>query len=291
VGRPGFWDYPENAQQIIQQFKLLNALLKPFKDLEAAVADLGALAELCDEDASLEGELGAEVPKVERQLAAIELIATLTGPHDASNAYLVIQAGAGGTEACDWAQMLLRLYARWAERHGYGSEVISRRRIEEGRIYSATLRIVGDYAHGRLQGEAGVHCLVRATPSETHPLRLTSCATVDVLPEAGGPIELGIRLEDIRRDTFRLGGLDLQSAFKVESGVRFIHVPTGITAESICERSAHKMGEHALNLLKAKLYRVMAQKPGPTPRSSTMRRESESGASPSGTTPCGRTRW
>ncbi|HKI35637.1 MAG TPA: PCRF domain-containing protein, partial [Gemmataceae bacterium] len=206
MGQPNFWDNPEKAQQLIQQLKPLNTLLKPFDDLESSVGDVGALTELAGEDASLDPELDQELGKVEKSLEDFELRAMLSGPHDASNAYLTIQAGAGGTEACDWAQMLMRLYARWAERHGYQTEIIDELRNEEAGIRSATLSIKGDYAYGNLQSEAGVHRLVRISPFDSNARRQTSFAAVEVLPEIEGTINIEIRPEDLKRDTFRSGG-------------------------------------------------------------------------------------
>src|SRR5205809_201728 len=155
MGQPNFWDHPEKAQQLIQQLKPLNGVLKPFEDLEVAGGDLKALVELCDEDASLEPELEAELGKLEHRFGDFELQTMLSGPQDASNAYLKIQAGTGGTEACDWAQMLMRMYARWAERHGYQVEIIDELRNDEAGIRSATLRVVGEYAYGTCRATRG----------------------------------------------------------------------------------------------------------------------------------------
>lgn len=260
MGQPNFWDNPDKAQQTIQQLKPLNGILKPFEDLETAVGDLKALAELSEEDASLEAELEPELARVEAQLDDFELQSMLSGPQDASNAYLKIQAGTGGTDACDWAQMLLRLYARWAERHGYKADIIDELRNEEAGIRIATLHIVGDYAYGRLQGEAGVHRLIRISPFDANARRQTSLAAVDVVPEIEGTIEIDIRPEDLKRDTFRSGGPGGQHQNKTESGVRYTHLPTGIAAESRSERSQHKNDQMALSLLKAKLYRIEEQK-------------------------------
>jgi peptide chain release factor 2 len=260
MGQPGFWDNPEKAQQIIQQLKPVNALLKPYEELDAAVHDLQALAELATEDASLDDELAAELARLEKLLEDFELQALLSGPQDASNAFLRIQAGTGGTEACDWAQMLMRMYARWAEEHGYQAEIVDELRNEEAGIRSATLRIVGDYAYGNLQSEAGVHRLVRISPFDANARRQTSFAAVDVMPEIDGTIEIEIRSDELERQTFRSGGPGGQHQNKTESGVRYIHKPTGIAAESRSERSQHKNDAVALNLLKAKLYRIEEQK-------------------------------
>src|SRR5262245_41206189 len=161
MGQPNFWDNQEKAQQIIQQLKPLNELINPFDALAARAEDLNVLCELCAEDASLEGELERELHAVEKKLAELDLRAMFTGSQDGSNAFLKISAGTGGTEACDWAQMLLRMYTRWAERNGYQLELIDELRNDEAGIRSATVAIRGDYAYGHLQSETGVHRLVR----------------------------------------------------------------------------------------------------------------------------------
>jgi peptide chain release factor 2 len=260
MGRPNFWDNPEKARQTIQQLKPLNGLLKPYEELEAEAGDLQALAELCEEDDALEGELSEALERFQKDFDEFELRSMLSGPQDASNAYLKIQAGTGGTEACDWAQMLLRMYARWAERHGYQAELIDELRNEEAGIRSATLHVKGDYAFGHLQSETGVHRLVRISPFDANARRQTSFAAVDVLPEIEGTIEIDIRPEDLKRDTFRSGGPGGQHQNKTESGVRYTHLPTGIAAESRTERSQHKNDANALALLKAKLYQIEEQK-------------------------------
>jgi peptide chain release factor 2 len=260
MGQPTFWDNPEKAQEIITQLKPLNGLLKPFEDLTAVGGDVQALAELSEEDASVDSELEQELGKIERKLEEFELRSMLSGSQDASNAFLRIQAGTGGTEACDWAQMLMRMYARWAERHGYQVEIVDELKNEEAGIRSATLRVVGDYAFGNLQSEAGVHRLVRISPFDPNARRQTSFAAVDVMPEIEGAIEIEIRSDELRRDTFRSGGPGGQHQNKTESGVRYTHLPTGIAAESRSERSQHKNDDNAMKMLKAKLYRIEEQK-------------------------------
>ncbi len=260
MGQPNFWDNPEKAREVIAQLKPLNGLLKPYEELETIAGDVQALVELSDEDASLESELERELTPFEKRLDDFEMRAMLDGPQDASNAYLRIQAGTGGTEACDWAQMLLRLYARWAERHGYEVEIVDELPNEEAGIRNATLHVMGDYAYGNLQGEAGVHRLVRISPFDANARRQTSFAAVDVIPEIEGTIEIEIRSDELRRDTFRSGGPGGQHQNKTESGVRYTHLPTGIAAESRSQRSQHKNDEMALKMLKAKLYQVEEQK-------------------------------
>jgi peptide chain release factor 2 len=260
MGQPGFWDNPDKAQEVIGRLKPLNGLLKPYEELETDAGNLQTLTELAEEDAGLEEELARELGPFEQRLADFELRSMLDGPQDASNAYLRIQAGAGGTEACDWAEMLLRMYARWSEDHRFAVEIVDELRNEEAGIRTATLRVIGEYAYGHLQSETGVHRLVRISPFDANARRQTSFAAVDVMPELEGTIEIEIREEDLERQTFRSGGPGGQHQNKTESGVRFIHKPTGIAAESRTERSQHKNSDNALKLLKAKLYRIEEEK-------------------------------
>jgi peptide chain release factor 2 len=260
MGGAGFWDTPDKAQLTIQALKPLNGLLKPYEDLRAAADDLGALAELAEEHAEVEAELAGELGQVERRLHEFELRAMLSGPQDASNAFVRIQAGTGGTDACDFAQMLLRMYSRWAEANGYGVEIVDQLPNDEAGIRNAMLRIVGDYAYGRLQSESGVHRLVRISPFDANAKRQTSFAAVDVMPEIEGSIEIDIRPGDIEMQTFRSGGPGGQHQNKTESGVRLIHTPTGIVAECRSERSQHKNRDVAMQMLKAKMYRIEEQK-------------------------------
>jgi peptide chain release factor 2 len=260
MGVPGFWDNPEKAQGVIAQLKPINGLLKPFEDLSSDADELRTLAELAEEDIDLEAELGPSLEAFEKKLSEFELRSMLDGSQDSSNAYLRIQAGAGGTEACDWADMLMRMYIRWGERHGYKVAIIDELRNEEAGIQNAQLHIVGDYAYGHLQGESGVHRLVRISPFDANARRQTSFAAVDVVPEIEGTIEIEIRPDELRRDTFRSGGPGGQHQNKTESGVRYTHLPTGVAAESRSERSQHKNDDMAMKLLKAKLYKIEEQR-------------------------------
>ncbi len=260
MAAPGFWDNPEQAQQTIASLKPLAALLKPYEELERSLADLQALAELAQEDASLQAELQRELHRVERQLRDFQLQAMLSGKYDACSAYLRVQAGAGGTDACDWAEMLLRMYSRWAEQHGYQAELVDLVPNEEGGIRNATLLIHGDYAYGRLQGETGVHRLVRISPFDAEAKRHTSFAAVDVMPEIEETPEIEIRRDEVERQTFCSGGPGGQHQNKTQSGVRLIHKPTGIVAECRSERSQRRNEEMAWNLLRAKLLRLEEQK-------------------------------
>jgi peptide chain release factor 2 len=257
---PTFWDNQERAQQVIKQLKPLNDLLKPAEELETAVGDLQALAELADEDDSLETELDTELKAFEKRLESFESRAMLSGPFDAANAYVGIQAGTGGTEACDWAEMLLRMYTRWAETHGYKCELVDMDRNEEAGIRSATLRVVGDFAFGYLQGETGVHRLVRISPFDANARRQTSFAAVDILPDTDQDIEIEVKEIDLELQTFCSGGPGGQHQNKTQSGVRLIHKPTGVRGESRTERSQHKNYDNALKLLKARLYAIEMEK-------------------------------
>jgi peptide chain release factor 2 len=260
MGQQNFWDNAEKAQQVIQQLKPLNGLINPFEALAASAGDLEVLCELCAEDGTLEPELEKELPVIEKKLAEFDLRAMFTGPQDASNAFLKISAGTGGTEACDWAQMLMRMYTRWTERHGFQVELIDELRNEEAGIRAATLLVKGDNAYGYLQSETGVHRLVRISPFDSNARRHTSFAAVDVTPDIEGTINIEIKDDDLKRDTFRSGGPGGQHQNKTESGVRYTHLPTGIAAESRTERSQHKNDANAMALLKAKLYKVEEQK-------------------------------
>ena len=219
MGEPNFWDNPEKAQEIIAGLKPLNGLLKPYEELHSQAENIRAIAEMSEEDASFDEELASELDAIEKALGEFEMRAMLSGTQDASNAYLRIQAGTGGTEACDWAEMLMRMYGRWAKRHGFEAEIIDKLDNVEAGIRSATLRIIGDYAYGQLQSEAGVHRLVRISPFDSNARRQTSFAAVDVTPEIDGTINIEIRSDELRRDTFCSGGPGGQHQNKTESGV------------------------------------------------------------------------
>jgi len=212
------------------------------------------------EDPSMATELESELAAKERELDAFELRSMLSGQADGYNAFLRVQAGAGGAEACDWAQMLLRMYSRWAERNGYKVELLDEVRSEEAGLRSATIKIEGDNAYGYLQSETGVHRLVRISPFDSNARRQTSFAAVDVTPEIDDTISIDIKPDDLIRQTFRSGGPGGQHQNKTESGVRYIHVPTGVAAESRTERSQHKNDDNAYKMLKARLYKIEEMK-------------------------------
>ncbi len=257
---PGFWDNPDKAQKRIASFKPAISTLKIYEDLEKGLGDLEVLNEMAGEDPSMGGELEAELIGKEKELDAFELRSMLSGQADGYNAFLRVQAGAGGAEACDWAQMLLRMYTRWAERGRYKVELLDEVRSEEAGLRSATIKIEGDNAYGYLQSETGVHRLVRISPFDSNSRRQTSFAAVDVTPEIDDTIFIDIKPDDLVRQTFRSGGPGGQHQNKTESGVRYIHVPTGVAAESRTERSQHKNDDYAYKMLKARLYKIEENK-------------------------------
>lgn len=259
---PTFWNDQERAKKVIAQLKSLNDVIKPFEALVSEADDLEVMIEMAEEagDSSLDEELRQAVTKATQDFDAFELRSMLSGPNDHCNAYLTVHAGAGGTEACDWAEMLLRMYMMWAESHRYKLEIVNREDGGVAGIQEATIKITGDQAYGYLKGEAGVHRLVRISPFDANARRQTSFASVDVLPEIDDTIDIEIKDCDLVRQVFRCGGPGGQHQNKTESGVRYIHKPTGVAAESRSERSQHQNDALALALLKAKLIRLEESK-------------------------------
>ncbi len=259
---PDFWNDQDRAKSIIGELKTLNGVLKPYEALVSQADDMEVLIEMADEvgDDSLDEDIRGAVKKARDDFADFELRSMLSGPNDHCNAYLTVHAGAGGTEACDWAEMLLRMYMMWAEAKGYKLEVTDREEGGAAGIQTATIHIQGDYVYGYLKGEAGVHRLVRISPFDANARRQTSFASVDVLPEVDESIEIEIRDCDLKRDVFRSGGPGGQHQNKTESGVRYTHLPTGVVAESRSERSQHKNDANAMALLRAKMIRLEEMK-------------------------------
>jgi peptide chain release factor 2 len=255
---PTFWNDQEKAKEVIQELKGLNGLLKPFEGLLRQADNLGASIELAEEAETdeFDDEIRAACTSAESDFNAFEFRSMLSGPNDHCNAFLTIHAGAGGTEACDWSEMLLRMYLMWAESKGFATEITDREDGGAAGIQEATIHIKGEYSYGYLRGETGVHRLVRISPFDSNARRHTSFASIDVLPEVDETIDIVLREEDLKRDVFRSGGPGGQHQNKTESGVRFTHLPTGIAAESRSERSQHKNDTNARALLKAKLIRM-----------------------------------
>jgi peptide chain release factor 2 len=259
---PTFWNDQEKAKEIIAELKSLNAVLKPFEELGRQADDLEASIELAEEvgDDSFDDEIRRASKQAEEDFEKFELRSMLGGPNDHCNAYVTIHAGAGGTEACDWAEMLLRMYLMWAESKKYATQITDREEGGAAGIQEATIHIKGEYAYGYLRGETGVHRLVRISPYDAAGRRQTSFASVDVLPEIDDTIDIVLRDDELKRDVFRSGGPGGQHQNKTESGVRYTHLPTGVSAESRSERSQHKNDSNALAMLKAKLIRLEEEK-------------------------------
>jgi peptide chain release factor 2 len=259
---PTFWNDQEKAKATIAELKALNSVLKPFEELVKQADDLAASLELAEEAGTDEFdlEIAEAVKRAEADFAAFELRSMLGGPNDHCNTFVTIHAGAGGTEACDWAEMLLRMYMMWAESKKFAVQITDREEGGAAGIAEATIHIKGDYAYGNLRGETGVHRLVRISPYDSAARRHTSFASVDVLPEIDETIDIVLKDDDLKRDVFRSGGPGGQHQNKTESGVRYTHLPTGVAAESRSERSQHKNDANALALLKAKLIRREEEK-------------------------------
>lgn len=260
MAEPGFWDRSDLAQQVVSRRKGLTTVVEPLDRMHSTMDDLNAMLELADEDPSFAEEARAQIQRIEGDLGELELKALLNGPHDSNGAILTINARDGGTDAHDWAEMLLRMYLLWAENQGFTSELIDRSDNEEAGINSACVAIRGPYAYGYLRGETGIHRLVRISPFNAEGKRQTSFAAVDVSPEVEEAGEIEIRDEDIREDTFRASGAGGQHVNKTDSAIRLTHLPTGIVVQCQNERSQHKNRATAWKMLRARMARVEEEK-------------------------------
>jgi peptide chain release factor 2 len=250
-----FWSDRAKAKETVDELKRLKATSEPWRDLESGVADAAELAELAESDAD-RAEVEKAIGDLEHKAEHLEFQLMMSGQHDANSAIVSVNPGAGGIDSCDWAQMLVRMYTRWAERSGFAIETIELVPNDEGGIKTASFAVRGPYAYGYLRPEIGVHRLVRISPFDAQKRRQTSFAAVDVMPEFDEEVGIEIAEKDLKIETYRSGGAGGQHVNKTESAVRITHMPTGVVAACQNERSQHRNRAMAMKMLKGKLLRL-----------------------------------